>query len=337
MSTSFGILFSIKIAHTYYSATCADFEYYIPQDTAEILRNRRITTRSKNGSCFFLCEKNDAGIPIVPVTGITLRIGLKLTNPNFSNFTKIDFKPGNTPIYNNLSSPAILDPPAEMPLTGALFIYPLTKTGRPDTVVVRDAGNNILKSSTVTDADNTTPVPFDLTSYPPGVYSLNEKQGSSTKKSLIYVDPEMARKKTFGIVEILVADSFLTSDPPEFILNFSAKEEILKYYIVGKNYTSADLNHLSVTDAGYSDDARPQVHFTKVSQGAFAATDISPSLLTGANARVVLFKSQSPVSRIERPRKKIQLSYNSDLIIKHLPSPGIDKSNSEIIIQISKP
>jgi hypothetical protein len=337
MSTSFGILFSLKIAHSRYPGACTDIEYNIPSDTAELLRNRRIITRTDNGSLFFLCEKNDTGVPVVPVTGITFRIGLKLSNPNFYNFTKIDFKDGTTPLYRNLTTPTVLDLPVEMLLAGALFAYPLTKTGRPVTVSVKDSGNNILKSSIIADAGNNTPVPFDLTGYPPGVYSLNEKLGSSTKKSLFYVDPELARLQTFGIVEIKVADSFFTPNPPEFSLNFSAKQETLKYYILGKNYTAAEMNHLSVSDAGFNEDARPQVMFTKVSQGAFAATDISPSLLTGTNSRVILFKSQSPVSRLEKSRRKIQLSYNSDVIIKHLPSPGTDKCNSDIIIQISKP
>ena len=337
MSTSFGILFSLKIAHTRYSGACTDFGYFFPSDTAVLLKNRRIVTRINNGCCFFLCEKSEAGVPLVPVSGITIRIGLKLSNLNFSNFTRIDFKSGTTPLYRNLSNPTSLDLPVEMLLTGSLFAYPLTKTGRPVTLTVKDSANNILKTSAVTEADNTTPVPVDLSGFPPGVYSMNEKQGASSKKTLYYVDPELARQQTFGIAEIQVTDGFFIPNPPEFTLSFAAKEETLKYYIVGKNYSSADLNHLLVTDAGYAEDARPQVQFTRVSQGAFAATDISPSLLTGNNSRVVLFKSQNPVSRLEKPRRKIQLSYKSDVIIKHLPSPGIDQPNSDIIIQISKP
>ncbi len=337
MSTSFGILFSIKIAHSYYTGACTDFEYLIPSDSSIILRNRRIIVHIDKGICYFLCEKNEAGVPLVPVTGITLRIGLKLNNPYFSNFTKLDFKTGSTPLYRNLTTSVTLDPPAETVLTGALFAYSLTKIGRPLTVSVKDAGNHILQTKTISDTDDTTPVPVDLTGYPPTICTLNEKLGSSTKKSLYYVDPELARQQTFGILEISVTDSFYTSVPPEFILNFSAKEEILKFYIVAKNYASADLNHLSVTDAGYNEDTRPQVQFTKVSQGAIAATDISPSLLTNSSSRVVLFKSQSPIPRLEKARRKIQLSKNSDVIIKHLPLPGRDKSNSDMIIQISKP
>ena len=337
MSTSFGILFSVKIAHTYYSGDCQDFDFLIPENSALTLRDRRIITRVSKGICYFLCEKNESSVPVVAVSGTTIRIGLKLNNPFFTNFTKLDFKPGTTPLYRNITSPTSLDLPVEMLLAGPLFAYPLTKTARPVTVTVKDSLNNILQTAIVSKETDTTPVPLDLRGYAPNVYSVNEKQGSSTKKTLYYVDPDLAGKPIFGIVEIKVSDSFFTPVPPVFTLNFVAKEEVLKYYIVGKNYTPSDLNNLSVTDAGYNEDLRPQVQFTKVNQGGFTATDISPSLLTATGTSVVLFKSQIPVPRLEKARRKIQLSKNSDVILKHLPLPGIDRSNSDIIIQISKP
>lgn len=337
MSTSFGILFSVKIAHAYYSSGCQDFEFIIPSDSNSLLRDRRIITRVSKGICYFLCEKNESSAPVIAVSGTTIRIGLKLINPYFTNFTKLDFKSGTTPLYRNITSPTSLDLPVEMLLSGPLFAYPLTKTARPVTVTVKDSLNNVLQTAIVSGETDTTPVPFDLRGYAPNVYSMNEKQGSSTKKSLCYIDPDLAGKPIFGIVEIKVSDSFFTPAPPVFTLNFAAKEEILKYYIIGKNYTPSDLSHLSVADAGFNEDSRPQVQFNKVNQGGFTATDISPSLLTATGTSVVLFKSQIPVPRLEKARRKIQLSKNSDVILKHLPLPGIDRSNSDIIIQISKP
>jgi hypothetical protein len=337
MSTSFGILFSVKIAHSYYTSGCQDFEFLIPADSNLILRDRRVITRVSKGICYFLCEKDESGTPVVAVSGITIRIGLKLVNPFFTNITKLVFKPGTTPLYRNTTSPTSLDLPVEMLVAGPLFAYPLTKTARPVTVTVKDYLNNVLQTEIVSNVTDTTPVPLDLRGYAANIYSVNEKQGSSTKKSLYYIDPDLAGKPVFGIVEINVSNSFFTPVPPVFTLNFVAKEEVLKYYIVGKNYTTTDLNKLSVLDAGYNEDSRPQVQFTKVNQGSFVATDISPSLLAGSGTSVVLFKSQTPVPRLEKARRKIQLSKNSDVLLKHLPLPGIDRSNSDIIIQISKP
>ena len=337
MSTSFGILFSIKIAHSYYINECSDFEFLIPPDTAAILRNGKIITRTYKGIFYALCEKNEAGLPLASITGLTLRIGLKLNNQFFSNFTQMSFKSGTTPLYQNLSAPASLDPGVETLLTSSLFAHPLSKTTRPVTITVKDVNNAILQTTTISDISNTSPIPIDLRGFSAGVYTVNEKYTSSTKKTLYYLDPDLCRLPTFGIAEIKIAGSFYNATPPEFVINFTAKQETLKYYVVGKNYSTADLNNLLVTDAGFNEDARPQVLFTKVSQGAFTSTDISPSLLTDNSSKVVLFKSQSPVSRLEKPRKKIQLSKNNDIIMKHLPLPGIDKSSSDIIIPISKP
>ena len=57
MSTSFGILFSIKIAHSYYTGACTDFEYLIPSDSSIILRNRRIIVRIEKGDLLFSLRK----------------------------------------------------------------------------------------------------------------------------------------------------------------------------------------------------------------------------------------------------------------------------------------
>lgn len=337
MSTSFGILFSIKIAHTYYINECSDFEFLIPPDAAAISRNGKIITRTNNGIFYALCEKNEAGLPLVSITGLTLRIGLKLNNSYFSNFTQMSFSSGTTPLYQNLSAPATLDAGIETLLSSSLFAHPLTKTTRPVTVTVKDANNAILQTNTISDISNTSPVPVDLRGFSSGVYTVNEKYTSSTKKTLYYLDPDLCRLPTFGIVEIKIANSFYSTTPPQFVINFNAKQETLKYYVVGNNYSTADLNNLLVSDAGFNEDVRPQVLFTRVSQGAFASTDISPSLLIDSSSKVVLFKSQGLVSRLEKPRKKIQLSKNNDIIMKHLPLPGIDKSTSDIIIPISKP
>ncbi len=337
MSSSFGILFSVQIAHSYYTGTCQDFEFLIPADSSRILCERRIITRIDKGICYFLCEKNESGVPLIAVSGITIRIGLKLTNPYFSNITKLDFKEGTTPLYRNLSAPTALDLPVEVLLARAIFSYTLTKVTRPVTVSVKDSQNNILQTETVSELSDTTPVSFDLTGFPQGLITVNEKQGSSTKKSLWYIEQDLVRQQTFAIIEINISDAFFTPSPPQFTLNFAARAETLKYYVVGKNYTSSELNHLSVSDAGYNEDARPQVLFTKVGQGSFAATDISPSQLTDSGSAVILFKSQNPVSRLEKARRKIQLSKNTDVILKHLPLPGIERPNSDIIIQISKP
>ena len=337
MSTTFGILFSVKIAHTYYTNECTDFEFVIPPDTAFLAHRGKIITRTSKGIFYALCEKDEAGVPLIPVTDQTFRVGLQLKNPHVSNFTRQDFKTGTMPLYRIQTTPANLDSLEEVILKSSVFSHQLSKTTRPVTVTLKDIKDNTLKTVVFPDSSDSTPVSIDLTTYPSGLYNITEIYNSSTKKFNYYVDPDLTRQQVYAIVEIKVTNSFYSPTPPEFSVRFTAKEETLKYYVVGKNYSSAELSHLSITDVGYNEDARPQLQFTRISQGGFVASDISPSLLTDSISKVVLFKSQSPVSRLEKPRRKIQLSRNSDLIMKHLPLPGINKSTSDIIIQISKP
>ena len=338
MSSSFGILFSIRIQHSYYTGRCMDFDFLVTPATAALLRNRRIITRTDQGSFYALCEKDEAGVPLVDIQGISLRFGLRLNNPFFSNFTRMDFQPGSTVLYRNLINPLSLDTGLETQLVSNLFTHPISKTNRPLLVSVKDSSDNPVQDpfdSTVFDGLS---VPVDLRKAEPGLFTVTEKYSGSTKKFSYYLEPELLRLQCFGIFEINTSGSFYTLPaPPEFLINFTAKSEILKYYLVGHNYSNAELLSLSVADAGYTEDLRPQVVFTKISQGAFTASDISPSLLTDTQSKVILFKSAGSIPRLEKPRHKIQLSKNTDLIIKHLPLPGIDKSTSDIIIQISKP
>jgi hypothetical protein len=337
MSSSFGILFSIRIAHSYYAQKCDDFEFILPADSAALARNGKILTRMNEGIFYALCEKDEGGNPRVPITGLTLRIGLQLKNPHFSNFTQLDFPQGTHPLFANIVSATALDPGSSVFLTGPLFAHALSRVNRPVTFTIKDSAGTAIITSIVNNPDDQSPVPVDLREYAPGAYSITEKYSGSTKKVDYYLDAELLKMNTFAVVEIKIDSSFYAGNPPEFVVSFNARQETLKYYIVGRNYSASDLNNVLVSDAGALEEGRPQVLFTRVNQGSFTSNDISPSLLTDSNSRVVLFKSQAAVSRLERPRKKIQLSKSSDVIIKHLAQPGVDQSTSDMIIQISKP
>ena len=138
-----------------------------------------------------------------------------------------------------------------------------------------------------------------------------------------------------GIVEVRINRSFYTS-APVFTISFNARKEQLKYYIVAKNYNANELNQLSVTDNGFTEDGRLQITFSKLTSDIFTAEDISPSLLAGSDTTVLLFKSHSMIDRREKARKKIQLHKNGDVLIRHLPQPGTERVNGDLIINISK-
>lgn len=335
MMIRFKTLFTLAIRHAYYSEGCRDFDFLFPADSARRLENGKLLAKAREGKLYLLYEADEAGTPLIPLAGQTVRIGLKLLNPMFSNLTH----PGPGPafaLYRNAADPSKLDAAEKRTLVGRIFTHFLIDAARPVTATLKEAGGAAVQTDEVTAADGRLALTYDLTGRSAGAYRVEELSSGGAATALYYSDPELSRLGAFGAVEIAVDGGFYGA-PPAFEIPFDAREETVKYYLVARNYTDAEFNQLSVSDAGFAEEGRPQLTFTKVDPAAFTADEIAPALLGGTDAKVVLFKSQTAVARREKPRKKIQLKKNGDVLIPHLPQPGEGKPNSEMIIQISKP
>jgi hypothetical protein len=154
------------------------------------------------------------------------------------------------------------------------------------------------------------------------------------------VDPELYGCAPFGVVEVTINEDFYTLTPnplaPELTIQFAARGDTLKYYLVARNNTSASFfDKVAIADAGFAEEKRPQVLFDRISAASFGSGEIPPALLGEAPGNVLLFRSQGEVLRQETARKKIQLTKNGDVLIKDLPQPAADRINGDIIIQIS--
>ena len=148
-------------------------------------------------------------------------------------------------------------------------------------------------------------------------------------------DAELLREGLFGVVEITIDAAFYGA-PPAFEITFAAREETLKYYVVARNYTVAQFNQLDVTDQGFTADARPKIDFARVAAAAFTADDVPATVLGDAAARVVLFRSQAPVARREKARRRIQLARSTEVIVQNLPQPGAAAATANLVIHLSK-
>jgi hypothetical protein len=148
-------------------------------------------------------------------------------------------------------------------------------------------------------------------------------------------DAELLHEGLFGLAEIEIDAAFYDT-PPAFQIAFEAREETLKYYVVARNYAVAEFNELDVSDAGFAADARAQIAFDRVAASAFGADDLSAALLGDPGARVTLFRSQAPVARRARARRRIQLARNTEVIISQLPQPGAAASTADLVIHLSK-
>lgn len=336
MTTKFGILFIVAIEHSYYSTSSKDFDFHIPSDTRQVFRNGKLLAKERNGKLYVLYEADEAGAAVSPLAGNTLRIGLKLINPYFSNFTSI-VQPldSSTPLYRNAGNPITLGEPETVRLVGRVFSHPLTEAARPVTAILKNADGQLIQEDTITDESNRPTLFLDLTGQAAGSYTVEETYPGETETVMYYSDAELQQHQAFGIIEIKIENNFYAS-APEFKITFTAKEETLKYYVVASNYSDTEFNQLEVKDRGFNEDKRPELIFETVASIDFADDDIPPALLGGDNVKVALFKSQA-VARRKNGRKKIQLSKNGEVLVTHLPQPGADKAVSDIIINISKP
>lgn len=333
MMTSFRILFTINVAHGYYSDNCRDFDFIVPADTGGKLRNGKLLAKVRDGMLYVLYEADDAGAALIQMTGTSLRFGLKLQNPLFGNITDFSVP---TPLYRNSLAAESLAPAMEVAMTGRLFSHAVTKSDRPVTVTVNSPAGQPLQAETITAGNDRSTVSIDLTGQAPGLYGVTEQYPDGLETLPYYFDAELLQDGIFGMVEIMI-DSGFYNLPPSFTINFNAKQETIKYYLVASNHTASELNHLSVVDNGFSEEGRSRINFTKIPSSSFTPDEIPSEMIAKAGDRVVLFKSQTVVARQEKARKKIQLSRNGDVLIKHLPQPGADKTSGDMIIHISRP
>lgn len=333
MMTTFRILFTINVAHAYYSDNCRDFDFVVPADTGASLRNGKLIARVRDGRLYILYEADDAGTALTSIAGTGLRFGLKLRNPLFSNITDFNLQ---TPLYRNSLVADSLAPAIEVAMSGRLFSHAVTRSDRPVTVKINAPTGQPLQTETITADNDRSAVSIDLSGQAPGLYGVTEQYPGGLETASYYFDAELLQEGIFGVVDICI-DSGFYALPPSFTINFSAKQETLKYYLVASNHTVSEFNHLAVTDNGFAEEGRSRIDFAKIPASSFTSDEIPLGMIAKSGDMVVLFKSLRGVARHEKARRKIQLSRNGDVLIKHLPQPGADRTNGDMIIHISRP
>jgi hypothetical protein len=329
-------LFTLAVTHAYYGGPCRDLGFVLPSDAEQLLRGGRLLARTVAGRLHVLFEAGEDGGPRVSLAGRRLRLGLRLLNPHFANFSAPAGAPAGLPLWRNAAAPAALDPPRGVRLSGPLLVHGLEETARPVTVTVEDEDGRPAAAPQTVDADDGRgTVSFSLPGAAPGLLRVTEQAPASAPRTAeAYLHPELAQGGVLGIVEVRIAAGFYAA-PAAFEIAFAARQETLKYYLVAKGYGGAELEQLAVIDAGFTDEARPQVAFDRVPGAELTADDLPPALL-GNPAEVVLFRSAAPVARRERGRRKIQLKRNGDVLIEHLPQPGAERAAADLIVHLSK-
>jgi hypothetical protein len=201
--TRFRPLLTLGVAHAYYGAPCRALEFLLPPDTVRRLAGARMLAREREGTLHVLYEADETGDPISRAVGATLRIGLRLADPNFSNVTVVaaDF-PRRKLAYANAGDAASLGAPTPFDFVAETFTHAVATAGRPVTVVLLDAGGIVLRSEVV--EAGRAAASFDVRGVPAGRLRLEERAAGGTTTTTYYLDPELRRKHAVGVVEVAI-------------------------------------------------------------------------------------------------------------------------------------
>jgi hypothetical protein len=338
MNISFFPLVTISPEHAYYTAGCRDIDFLPTTATSNLLRAGRMLARMREGALHLLYEAESPHVPVSSLVGETLYFGLHLSNPYFVNFTTpVLGDPKLTPLYTNATTPTALDTPIGVHLIAGLYAHAPTETNRPLTLTLRQHGGASVEIREMSSADNL--ASFDLRHLPPGRYRLDEEyNGSLVHQHQLLVDEDLRNSGEWGVIAITIDASFYSA-AASFNLTFAPRQEKLRYYVVADNkFLPDDFDLLNVDDQGAALDDRLPITFKKIlppfpeDQGY-----IKDSLLRSSGELIAIFQSNEDVPRRDRGFKKLHLNRSSTVLIEHLPLPGPEKAQADLIVRLSKP
>lgn len=339
MKTKFRTLFTVSVQHTYYSGACRDFDFVVPPSTADALRGGKLLARVLDGRLHVLFEVDSDNNPVTSLAGETFTFGLRLVNPWFGNFTAPVISGKLVPFYTNSGNSQLLDAPIGIALASGIFHYTPQSATRPLTVQLLDSRNTVLADQALN--VGISDISFDLRGLPDGRYWIKEEQSAGAELPLI-VSSELRHAAVWGIVAVKVDAGFYAATAA-FFMNFIARAEQLKYFVVADRFSDLDFAELKVKDAGFTDENRNEVKFDRVPATDFSVAngDIFPPSLLGDVQRVVMFRSQAPVARRAHGLRKIQLNRKEDdasgILIENLPLPAADRPQAHFIVHLSNP
>jgi hypothetical protein len=331
MNISFQHLCIVSVEHAYYAAGCRDFAFVNLGGTAELMRRGRLLAREVDGRLHVLYEVDEAGAPSSSLAGETLFLGLRQLNASFSNFTSpVLGDVSLTPLFTNGAQATAFDAAQGVRVVSSSFAPLPQENGRPVRLQLSDARGHALAVRAHAAAG---PAPaFDLRSFPTGVYSLLEDYGGGlTRSRALFLDGAEAARGVWGILALRVDASFYAqaanAPPLNVALSLGARSETLKYYIVAPGF---DVSTLSIDDEGSNGPGASKLGFAK------AAPDLPASVLGADLASTTMFSSLSPVARSERGLRKLHLKHGTETFIEHLPQPGAERSQAQLIIRLTK-
>lgn len=324
-------LWTVEVRHGFFGGACDALRFIVPPATQHALAGLRMLARERDGRLHVLIETDDLDQPLVDAVGERLRFGLVPRAASFERITVPHGLPaGDSPTWDNSADPtALAGPRAERIVAAGPRVEPRSAE-RPLTLRLLDDSATARATTVLGERDEAWTLPFVL---PQGLWQVEETGAGAPTTWALRIDDELAG--CWGQLELELAAAHLAA-PQAFTLDFAARSDTLRYYVVASRFSAAEFDQISVQDTGAAAEGRPVIGFDRILPADFDASHLAPTLLDPAgSARIALFQTQVAVARRARGPGGIELHRNGDVLIGHLPQPGAGRNDAQFVVHLS--
>lgn len=324
-------LWTVEVRHAFFGGACDALAFTVPPATQRALAGAHLLARERDGRLFVMAGVDAADQPLLPLAGLNLVFGLQPRDANFALYTLPPaVADGDTPLWDNAADPDAIGAPRGVRLTGERPRIEPRSPQRPLALRLFDGAGAPAASATLQTGDESWTPRLPLTR---GDWRVEEQFGAEAPSSwTLRADPEL--RNAWGVLSLTV-DAGHVANGQDFVLDFDARSETLRYYVVAERYAEADFAQVQVVDAGFAAEARPAITFDRVAPADFDASHLDPALLdpTGS-ARIALFEARTAVARRARGPSGLELHRNGDVLVGNLPQPGAERHDAQFVVHL---
>lgn len=328
---AFRSLLSIEVRHQFHGGVCDALLFSIPAATERQLAGAHLLLRQLDGRLHLLCEVDEAEQPLAELEGLRLLIGLRPREVSFDLVTPpLGLAAGETAVWDNLANAGALAGPRGVTISGERLRITPRQSARPLTLRLIDPDGQLAAQTQLNPGDEAW-TPMLLPGR--GAWRVEEKAAGPAQSWALWVAPELVG--AWGALQIDIAAAQLQA-PPALHLDFAARSDTLRYYVVAQRYGAAEFSQLQVVDAGFVAEARPEIVFKRLAPTQFDASHLAPALLDATgSARIALFETEAAVARRERGPGGLELHRNGDVLVGNLPQPGAERHDAQFVVHLS--
>lgn len=328
---AFRPLWTIEVRHAFFGGACDALSFVVPPATERALAGAHAMVREREGRLHVLIEVDGSDTPLTDPTGLRLLFGLQPRDAAFELITTpLGLSRGDVAVWDNAADADALAGPRAVRISGEQLRIDPRSAERPLALRLFDAANVQRASTTLNIGDEA----WTLQGlYTRGEWRVEEQGVGPTTGWTLWVEPEL--RGAWGVLAMSVAAGHI-ANPQNFTLEFSARSDTLRYYVVANRYGEADFSQVNVVDAGFATEARPAIVFNRIAPADFSASHLTPALLDPrGGARIALFEAQSTVARRARGPGGLELHRNGDVLISSLPQPGAERHDAQFVVHLS--